>query len=165
MNQEELFFIGVIVNNHFGVLTRVSSLFSRRGYNIESLVVGVTDHPEISRMTIAMRGDTQIKAQVLKQLRKLIDVVEAGEIPAEQAVIREHMLIKIRMSDNNAALSDIIGRFGGEVVDFCVGAITVEVTGAAEKNDEFVESVRPFGILEICRAGAQALHRGPEKLV
>ncbi|MDR2492588.1 MAG: acetolactate synthase small subunit [Coriobacteriales bacterium] len=153
--------IGAIVNNHFGVLTRVAELFAKRCYNIESLVVGVTDDPNYSRMTIVAMGDDYIRDQIVKQLSKLYDVHRVDVIPDEQASVREHMLVKIYVSGStNAALTDAINDFGAKVIDFSPESITAEVTGDAASNDRFVEKVKPYGVLEICRAGAQALYRG-----
>jgi len=161
----EKFIIGAIVNNHFGVLNRVTALFSRRGYNIDSLVVGMTDDSNLSRMTIVAMGDEYIKDQIVKQLGKLHDVVRVGIIPDDVAVAREHMLIKMRVdSGANADITDVINRFGAKVIDFSASTITAEVTGEAASNDEFVDTVRGYGIIEICRAGAQALHRDGETL-
>ncbi|MDR1891917.1 MAG: acetolactate synthase small subunit [Oscillospiraceae bacterium] len=161
----EQFIIGAIVKNHFGVLTRVSSLFSRRGYNIDSLVVGVTENPEYSRMTIAAAGDEQVRRQVVNQLQKLHDVVRADIIPMENANLREHMLIKLTTGAGiNAEITNIINRFGAKVIDFGAQSITAEVTGSPESNGKFLELAAPYGILEVCRAGVQALHRGAETL-
>lgn len=159
------FTIGAIVANHFGVLTRISSLFSRRGYNIDSLVVGVTHNPAVSRMTIVASGDEYIKDQIVKQLSKLHDVKLVGIIPDEQAVVREHMLIKLKVENgSNAEITGMINDFGAKVVDFSTDSIMAEVTGEASSNDRFVEVAKKYGILEICRAGAQALNRGSKVL-
>ncbi len=161
----EQFIIGAIVKNHFGVLTRVSSLFARRGYNIDSLVVGVTDDPAYSRMTIVVNGDDAIREQIVKQLRKLHDVERVGILARERTTVREHMLIKLRVADgNNAEIADCINRFGAKVVDFSKDSITAEVTGENASNDSFITLAKQYGILEICRAGAQALARGEELL-
>jgi len=159
--KEAPFLIGAIVANQFGVLTRVSALFSRRGYNIDSLVVGVTENPAYSRMTIAATGDEQARSQVVKQLNKLHDVIRVDVIPAEEASAREHMLIKLRVNGSgNADITNTINKFGAKVIDFDTTSITAEVTGPTALNDKFIETARPYGILEVCRAGIQALHRG-----
>lgn len=157
--------IGALVNNHPGVLMRITELFTKRCYNIDSLEVGVTDDPTISRMTIVAKGDDAVEAQILKQLSKLHDVRRAAVIPANRATIRELMLVKIQvLSQMNGALTTMINTRGAKVIDFSIDTVTVEVTGEVESNDAFIEAAREFGILEVCRAGAQALHRGNESL-
>lgn len=157
---QDKFIIGAIVNNQFGVLARVSALFSRRGYNIDSLVVGVTDNPKYSRMTIVASGDESVRKQVVKQLGKLYDVVRVDIIPIDQATVREHMLVKMRVENgSNAEITDMINKFGAKMVDFSASTITAEVTGEVTSNDQFIEEAKKYGILEICRAGAQALDR------
>jgi len=157
--------IGAIVNNQFGVLMRITELFTKRGYNIDSLEVGITDNPEYSRMTIVATGDAATEQQIVKQLSKLHAVRHAAIIPADEASVREHMLIKLRVGPHqNADLTSMINRFGAKVIDFSAETITAEVTGEVANNDSFVEASREFGIMEICRAGAQALHRGAQCL-
>jgi acetolactate synthase-1/3 small subunit len=158
---EEKIIIGALVNNHFGVLTRVSELFAKRCYNIDSLVVGVTDDPAFSRMTIVAMGDEYIRNQIVRQLAKLYDVHCVELIPNDQASVREHMLIKLRVSGtDNTEITETLNTFGAKVIDFSSDTITAEVTGEVPSNDSFVELVSRYGILEICRAGAQALYRG-----
>ena len=158
---DEKIIIGALVNNHFGVLTRVSELFAKRCYNIDSLVVGVTDNPAFSRMTIVAMGDSYIRDQIVKQLAKLHDVHRVDVIPNEQASVREHMLIKLRVSGStNAEITNTFNGFGAKVIDFSADTITAEVTGDVPSNDRCVEQVERYGIMEICRAGAQALYRG-----
>ena len=159
------FIIGAIVNNQFGVLMRITELFTKRCYNIDSLEVGVTDDPRLSRMTIVVTGDSYVEEQIIKQLSKLHDVCHAAIIPLERATVREHMLIKLKVTPHtSAALTAMINTYAAKVIDFTADTITVEVTGEIESNDAFVEASREYGILEICRAGAQALHRGTERL-
>lgn len=158
---DERIIIGILVNNHFGVLTRVSELFAKRCYNIDSLVVGETDDSAYSRMTIVARGDGSIKDQMVKQLAKLHDVHQVAVIPAENASVREHMLVKLHVTgQTNTQITTMFNRFGAKVVDFSADSVTAEVTGEVETNDHFVMAASDYGILEICRAGAQALHRG-----
>jgi len=162
---EHKIIIGAIVNNQFGVLMRITELFTKRCYNIDSLEVGVTDDPDFSRMTIVATGDAHTEQQIVKQLSKLHAVRFAAIIPPEHASVREHMLIKLRVGpDRNADLTSMINRYGAKVIDFSADTITAEVTGEVASNDAFIEASREFGILEICRAGAQALHRGTECL-
>ena len=157
--------IGAVVNNRPGVLMRVTELFTKRCYNIDSLEVGVTDDPAISRMTIVATGDEYTEGQIVKQLSKLHDVRRAAIIPKECALVREHMLIKLNVAPHtSAALTSMIASHGAKVVDFSADTITAEVTGEIKNNDAFIAAARDFGILEVCRAGAQALHRGTECL-
>lgn len=160
MNKEK-FVLGVIVSNHFGVLTRVSGLFSRRGYNIDSLSVGETENPAFSRMTIVVSGDDYVKEQIVKQLAKLHDVKKVELMHRENTVTREHLLIKINAKGGKRTeISDAISVFRGKVVDFNASSMTVEITGETSKIDAFIELSKSFGILEMCRAGALAIKRG-----
>lgn len=158
---EEKFTIGAIVENHFGVLNRVAGLFAKRGYNINSLAVGETDDPRLSRMTIVVSGDDYVKEQMLKQLNKLFDVRKVILLENDSSVLREHMLIKLSvMAGNNDKITDMINKYGGKVIDFSTETITVEITGDVQNNDSFINESRQYGILEVCRAGAVALARG-----
>jgi len=162
---EHKIIIGAIVDNQVGVLMRVTELFTKRCYNIDSLEVGITDNPALSRMTIVATGDTYTEEQILKQLSKLHVVRRAAIIPEERASVREHMLIKLKVTPyTNAALTAMINSHGAKIIDFSSETITAEVTGEVTGNDAFIEESREYGILEICRAGAQALHRGIECL-
>lgn len=157
------FIVSVLVNNQFGVLTRVSGLFARRGYNIDSLNVGETDDPSTSRMTIIASGDDYIKEQIVRQLEKLQDVKCVELLENDKTVIREHMLVKIKYSDKQA-IDNGLTIFRAKVVDFSTESIIVEVLGDTSKLDAFIEFAAQFGILEICRAGALALNRGLKSL-
>ena len=158
---EEKFTIGAIVDNHFGVLNRVAGLFAKRGYNINSLAVGETDDPKLSRMTIVVSGDDYVKEQMFKQLNKLYDVRKVILLENDSSVLREHMLIKLKVQDgNNDKITDMINKYGGKMIDFSTDSITVEITGDVKNNDGFINEARPYGILEVCRAGAVALARG-----
>jgi acetolactate synthase-1/3 small subunit len=159
--KSDQFILGVIVSNHFGVLTRVSGLFSRRGYNIDSLNVSETQDPSFSRMTIIVRGDDYIKNQVVKQLEKLHDVQKVELMPQDNTVVREHMLIKIKVtSETRPEITEAINIFRGKVVDFNSDSMVIEVTGETSKLDAFVDFSKKIGIIEMCRAGALALDRG-----
>jgi acetolactate synthase-1/3 small subunit len=155
------FILSVLVANRFGVLTRVSGLFSRRGYNIDSLNVGETEDPRFSRMTIIVTGDDYIKSQIVKQLAKLHDVVKVELMPLDETVLREHLLIKIRLSrETRAEINDSVNVFRGKVVDLNADSMTVEITGEPGKLDGFIEIAKNYGIIEMCRAGALAVKRG-----
>jgi len=160
--KKDQFVLGVIVSNHFGVLTRVSGLFSRRGYNIDSLNVGETENSEYSRMTIIVSGDDYIKSQVVKQLAKLQEVHKVELMPMDETVIREHMLIKIKVThETRGEVTEAVNIFRAKVVDFNTNSMTIELTGDPTKLDAFIEFAKAFGIIEMCRSGALAVSRGP----
>lgn len=159
MPNEEKFFIGALVNNQFGVLTRVAGLFARRGYNIDSLTVGITENPGYSRMTIAATGDAYIKEQIVKQLAKLHDVKRVELLNPDTTVIREQLLVKIGCKER-ARILEAAQVFRANVVDFSPETITIELTGESGKLEAFLEYVKDFGVLEVCRTGAAALQRG-----
>lgn len=155
------FILGVIVSNQFGVLTRVSGLFSRRGFNIDSLTVGETEQPMYSRMTIVATGDEYDKEQIVKQLEKLHDVKKVDLMSPGETVVRELLLIKIDAKhEHRAEIMEAVHVFRSKVVDFNPDSITVEVTGEDSKLDAFIEYVKEFGILEMCRTGITAIGRG-----
>jgi acetolactate synthase-1/3 small subunit len=157
--------LAVLVENKSGVLTRVASLFSRRGYNIDSLAVGVTEDPEISRMTIVVHGDDHVLEQVTKQLNKLIDVIKVSDIGADDAVERELALIKVSADvDTRAEIIQIANIFRARIVDVAPKSMTVEVTGDEGKIDAIEKLLRQFGIKEMVRTGKIALVRGPKKV-
>ncbi|MDA8442131.1 MAG: acetolactate synthase small subunit [Peptococcaceae bacterium] len=150
----------VLVDNHPGVLTRVSGLFSRRGYNIDSLTVCATENPDISRMTIVVKGDDWVIEQVTKQLHKLVVVHKISDITQESAVERELALIKVRIrAENRVEILQTIDIFRARVVDMGRNSITVEATGDREKIDALVKTLRPYGIVELARTGIVALVR------
>jgi len=153
--------ISVLVENKFGVLSRVSGLFSGRGFNIESLTVGQTEDPAVSRMTIVTRGDEKIIEQINKQLNKLIDVIKVRDVTKEDYVDRELILVKVNAEEKNRAeilrMTDI---FRGRVVDVASKTYTLEVTGSEGKVEAFIEMVKPLGLVEVARTGKIALSRG-----
>ncbi len=150
----------VLVDNHPGVLTRVSGLFSRRGYNIESLTVCQTDNPDVSRMTIVVDGDDWVIEQVTKQLHKLVVVHKISDITREAAVERELALIKVRVrAENRVEILQTTDIFRARVVDMGRNSLTVEATGDRDKIDALVKTLRPYGIVELARTGIVALVR------
>ena len=153
--------LAVTVENKPGVLTRVTTLFRRRGYNIDSLTVGTTENPGISRMTIVVEGDDKVIEQVTKQLYKLVDVCKVIDITSERAVDRELVLIKVK-ADNNvrAEIVQIVDIFRARIVDIGRNSLIVEATGDRGKMDALEESFRPFGIIELVRTGKVAMVRG-----
>jgi len=150
----------ILVDNYPGVLTRISGLWSRRGYNIESLTVCETESPEISRMTIVVDGDDWIIEQVTKQLHKLVVVHKISDITSDSSVERELALIKLRVrGDNRVEIMQTIDIFRARVVDMGRSSLTVEATGDKDKIDAFVKTLRPYGIVEMARTGIVALVR------
>ncbi|TDT67441.1 acetolactate synthase small subunit [Hypnocyclicus thermotrophus] len=157
--------ISVIVENKPGVLTRISALFSRRGFNIESLTVGHTENPKLSRMTIVVEGDTDILEQIEKQLYKLIDTLKVIDLPKDTSVNRELVLIKvIADKKNRSEIIQFTDIYRGKIVDVGENTLTIEITGDDGKLEAFISMMSKFGIKELVRTGKIALHRG-EKTV
>lgn len=153
--------LAVTVENNPGVLTRVAGLFSRRGFNIDSLAVGRTENPRISRMTIIVEGDDQVVEQVAKQLHKLVDVIKISDITRSPYVDRELVLIKVHAEPaTRAEIMQLVDIFRARIVDVGPKTLTVEVTGDEGKIDAFEQSLRPFGIKELVRTGKIAMLRG-----
>jgi len=158
----EAHIISTIVEHKPGVLYEISNMFRRRGFNIESISVGPTEHEDLARMTIMVRGDEATVEQVTKQLHKLIDVIKVAKLDPDRSVIREMALVKVHAADSNAR-SDIIqyaNIFRGNVVDVSPESLTIEITGDSEKIDAFIEISRTFGVKEVARTGITALQRG-----
>lgn len=153
--------LAILVENKPGVLTRVAGLFSRRGFNIESLAVGVTENQDTSRITIVVSGDDNILEQVEKQLNKLIDVIRVSDIPAEDSVSRELALIKVGVdSTTRAEVMQIVDIFRAKIVDVGIKSLVVEVTGDESKINAIEQLLRQFGIKEMVRTGKIAMNRG-----
>jgi len=153
--------INVLVENEFGVLARVASLFSGRGFNIESLSVAETPDPTVSAMTIVTRGDDQIVEQVSKQLNKLVSVIKVTDLVGKEYVAREMALVKVRANkETRAETLRITEIFRGKVLDVSPRSYTIEVTGDEDKIRAFLELLKPAGILEVARTGQVALTRG-----
>ena len=153
--------LAILVENKPGVLTRVAGLFSRRGFNIESLAVGVTENKDTSRITIVVSGDDNILEQVEKQLNKLIDVIRVSDIPAEDSVSRELALIKVGVdSTTRAEVMQIVDIFRAKIVDVGIKSLVVEVTGDESKINAIEQLLRQFGIKEMVRTGKIAMNRG-----
>lgn len=161
MSQSRL--LSILVENKPGVLNRVASMVRRRGFNIDSLSVGPTEDPAVSRMTVAVHVGRQQAEQATKQLAKLIDVITIDDVTGQRVVA--HELLLLRMHAPNATrrdLLDILEIFRGRVVDIASESVIVEVTGSTEKVDNFIDLMRPFGIKEMARSGAVALVRGDD---
>lgn len=153
--------LSVLVQNHSGVLSRIAGLFSRRGYNIDSLTVGITENPGISRMTIAVTGDDYILEQMTKQLNKVIDVIKVVELKPEKSVHRDLVLIKVKANSNErTAINETVNIFRANIVDISSETLTVELTGDAGKISAFIDVIKPFGILELVRTGFTGIQRG-----
>jgi acetolactate synthase-1/3 small subunit len=153
--------ISLLVENKPGVLHRIAGLFSRRGYNIASLTVGPTERPEYSRMTIVVRLSTKTVEQVVRQVQKLVPVVEVRELSPQDLVERELMLVKIRTPErNHAELRALAETYEATIVDVSPDALVVEASGNSGKLDALEERLHAFGIQEICRSGRIALERG-----
>lgn len=153
--------IAVYVDNKFGVLTRVTGMFTRRSFNIDSLTVGKTESPEYSRITITMYGDEGAKEQVIKQLQKLVNVKRVQLLPKDSSVSRELMLIKVKnCQDTKNDIMTAVNIFRSKIIDYSPEALCIEVTGDTEKLDAFIEIMKPLGIIEMCRTGIVALERG-----
>ena len=154
------FVIAVYVENKFGVLTRVTNMFTRRGFNIDALTVGETETPEYSRITISMSGDGYAREQMINQLRKLHNVKKV-EYLDENSLTRELLLIKIKNDlEHRQEVLSAIQIFGSKIVDYSVNAICVEITGEPSKINAFIDILKPYGIIEMCRTGIVALERG-----
>lgn len=152
--------ITVIVENKFGVLARVSGLFSSRGYNIESLSVGETQNKKISRMTIVVKGDDKVLEQVTKQLAKLVDVIEVFDLKQGSYVSRELSLIKIKCdSKTRSEILEISDVFRAKTVDIGHTSMILQLTGMEAKIDAFIRLIEPYGIIELARTGRVAMHR------
>jgi acetolactate synthase-1/3 small subunit len=153
--------LSVLVENKPGVLVRIAGLFSRRGFNIDSLAVGPTEHQEISRMTIVVNCDEHPLEQVTKQLNKLVNVLKIVELEQGSAVQRELMLIKVRAdTESRSKVLETVQLFRAKVVDVALDAVTVEATGNREKLDALIRVLEPFGIKELVQSGMVAVGRG-----
>lgn len=155
--------IAVLVENHFGVLAHVSGLFSARGFNIDSLAVGETEDPTVSRMTIVAHGDDRVIEQIMKQLNKLVDVIKVQDLTEDDMIERELVLVKVNaVARTRAELMQIVNTFRAKIVDVKPRSVTVEVTGNQSKVDAMLELLRPFGLKEVVRTGTIAVSRKSE---
>lgn len=157
--------ISILVENKFGVLSRVSGLFSGRGFNIESLCVAPTLDSTMSRMTIVTIGDDKIIEQITKQLNKLIDVIKVIDFGEEDHVERELAMLKVNAEpDNRAEILRMTEIFRGKILDVSPRTYTIEITGTESKVNAFIEMIRPLGIIELARSGKVAMSRGKKHL-
>ncbi len=165
MKKTNQFVIAVYVENRAGVLTRVTSMFTRRGFNIDALTVGETECPEYSRITISLSGDGYAREQLMNQLRKLINVKKV-EVLEDDCIKRELMLIKVK--NNSQTRGDILAAvdvYRAKVIDYTAEGMCIEITGDPIKIDAFIKLMAPFGIIEMCRTGIVALERGSNTLL
>ncbi|HEU5144108.1 MAG TPA: acetolactate synthase small subunit [Dermatophilaceae bacterium] len=157
--------LSVLVENKPGVLTRVAALFSRRGFNIDSLAVGPTEIPEISRMTVVVEVEGAALEQVTKQLNKLIEVLKVVELEPGASVQREILLVKVRADAvTRSQVVDTITLFKAKVVDVSPDAVTIEATGSSDKLRALLDVLEPFGIRELVQSGMVAVGRGPRSI-
>jgi len=157
--------LSVLVENKPGVLARVSGLFSRRGFNIESLAVGPTEHPEISRMTIVVAVEDLPLEQVTKQLNKLVNVIKIVELEPNASVQRELLLVKVRADrPQRSAILETVQMFRAHVVDVSPDALVIEATGTAEKLEALLRDLEPYGIKEMVQSGMVAIGRGSRSI-
>lgn len=161
----ERYVVAVLVNNKFGVLNRVTSMFRRRGFNIDTLTVGETQNPELSRITISFLGSDN-KDQIIKQLEKMPDVYKVQELERGSAVSRELLLIKINNStETRQDIMAIVDVFRAKIIDYAPESVIIEATGESSKVNAFIELLRGFGIIEMCRTGIVALTRSNDNVL
>jgi acetolactate synthase I/III small subunit len=157
--------LSVLVENKPGILARVAALFSRRGFNIDSLAVGTTEHPDISRMTIVVNVEELPLEQVTKQLNKLINVIKIVELDPAASVQRELVLIKVRAdAETRSQVLETVQLFRAKVVDVVTDAVTIEATGSRDKLEAFLKVLEPFGIKEVVQSGMVAIGRGARSI-
>jgi acetolactate synthase-1/3 small subunit len=157
--------LSVLVENKPGVLARVASLFSRRGFNIDSLAVGPTEHSDVSRMTIVVNVEDLPLEQVTKQLNKLVNVLKVVELDADSAVQRELLLVKVKADQTTRSqVLEVVQVFRAKVVDVATDAVTIEATGTADKLDAFIRVLEPYGIRELVQSGMVAVGRGARSI-
>ncbi|NBV41894.1 acetolactate synthase small subunit [bacterium] len=164
ISRDNIHTISLLVANKPGVLLRISLIFSRRGFNIESLVVSPTLDGRFSRMTITAQGNPAVLDQIIKQAAKLVDVVHATEHKDQSAVQKELALIKVKMTpENRAELLQAIHHFKAQTVDLNSGSVIIQVTGSTEKLDAMMDFLTSYGIIEVVRTGKIVMARGTEK--
>ena len=157
--------LSVLVENKPGVLARIAALFSRRGFNIDSLAVGPTEHPEISRMTVVVDVEALPLEQVTKQLNKLVEVLKVVELEPTASVQREILLVKVRTDlQSRSHVLETVQLFRAKVVDVASDTLTIEVTGNRDKLAAFLEVLEPFGVKELVQSGMVAIGRGSRSI-
>lgn len=155
--------ISVLLENRFGAFNRVATMFSGKGFNIQSISIGETEMPETSRMTLVTSGDDKIIGQVVKQLDRLIDTIQVTDLTRSSTVIRELALITVYYQQGTRSeITDVCGIFRGNIVDINTKTLTLEITGPPDKIDAAINVLRPYGIKEMARSGTVALTRGEQ---
>jgi acetolactate synthase I/III small subunit len=158
--------LSVLVENKPGVLARIAALFSRRGFNIDSLAVGPTEHPDISRMTIVVGVEELPLEQVTKQLNKLVNVIKIVELDPAASVQRELLLVKVKADlDNRSHVLETVTLFRAKVVDVASDTVTIEATGSPDKLAALLRVLEPFGVKELVQSGVVAVGRGPRSII
>ncbi|MEE1784632.1 acetolactate synthase small subunit [Kitasatospora sp. NBC_00085] len=157
--------LSVLVENKPGVLARIASLFSRRGFNIDSLAVGPTEHPDVSRMTIVVNVEDLPLEQVTKQLNKLVNVIKIVELDQSAAIQRELVLVKVRAdNETRSQIVEIVQLFRAKTVDVSPDAVTIEATGSSDKLEAMLRMLEPYGIKELVQSGLVAIGRGARSI-
>jgi acetolactate synthase-1/3 small subunit len=157
--------LSVLVENKPGVLARIAGLFSRRGFNIDSLAVGPTERPEVSRMTVVVDVEDLPLEQVTKQLNKLVEVLKVVELDHNASVQREILLVKVRADmQTRSHILETAALFRAKVVDVATDAVTIEATGSSDKLDALLRILEPFGIRELVQSGRVAISRGSRSI-
>ncbi|MFJ9522689.1 acetolactate synthase small subunit [Kitasatospora sp. NPDC101801] len=157
--------LSVLVENKPGVLARIAALFSRRGFNIDSLAVGPTEHPDISRMTIVVNVEDLPLEQVTKQLNKLVNVIKIVELDQTAAIQRELVLVKVRAdAETRSQIVEIVQLFRAKTVDVSPDAVTIEATGSSDKLEAMLRMLEPYGIKELVQSGLVAIGRGARSI-
>ncbi len=157
--------LSVLVENKPGVLARIAGLFSRRGYNIDSLAVGPTEHPEVSRMTIVVNVEDSPLEQVTKQLNKLVEVIKIVELDPDASVNRELVMIKVSASaETRGQVLDAVQLFRATVIDVAPDAVTIQMVGSAARITDFMRVIEPFGVRELAQSGQVAIGRGSRSI-
>ncbi len=156
----------LLVENTSGVLSRISGLFSRRGYNIESITAGVTADPKVSRITIVASGDDEILEQIEKQVAKLVDVCDVKELKPDQSVYRELALIKVKVdAKSREGVISLANVFRANIIDVSPEGLIIEITGGQDKIEAFISLLSGYEILELARTGIAGLRRGTDYIV
>ncbi len=162
----ERFTVGLIVSNHFGVLNRISGLYGKRGFNIDSLAVGVTEDPRFSRMTIVSTGDENIRSQVVKQLNKLHDVKKAVLLEDDKSISLEHLMIKLKTNGSgNAEIVAHLNSYGGKVLDIGDGYVTADLTASTDRVNEFIEKCVPSGYWSFAAPAASLFQKAQKNIL
>ena len=166
MESQKLEVLSILVQNNYGVLARISSLFGRRGYNIDTLTVSNTDDPEISRITLTVQGLENEINQIILQTSKLEEVIKVDVLEQNKSVMREIILAKIKTnSDNRSKMVEVATIYKGSIIDLSPTSMIVEVTGKPTKINAFIKILEDFEILEICRTGITAMSRDSDEMI